>query len=148
MSDDTTLRPSILRPPEPKPSWHRPVGLALTVPAFALLLVAYVWPVLWTFRASVKLPERVIPLRRGAAGEPGGFTFANYSDLFADSPFPGDLLTAFLLALVPIVAVLIAAPLLAFAAHRAGTRARRLSRGLLSLPLAAYAPSALIATRI
>jgi hypothetical protein len=48
------------------------------------------------------------------------------------------------LALVPILVALVAAPVLAWAAYRGGTVARWVTRGVLALPLAAYAPAALV----
>jgi len=48
---------------------------------------------------------------------------------------------------VPIVVVLVAGPVLAWAAHTGGLVARWVTRGVLALPLAAYAPTAIAVAR-
>jgi hypothetical protein len=51
---------------------------------------------------------------------------------------------ALLLGLLPLLFALVAAPLLAFVADRAGPLARQVTRALLALPVAGYAPIALL----
>jgi hypothetical protein len=122
------VRPTMMPRPRPKPAWEIAVGLVLVVPALALLIVSYVEPVLWTVRSS----RHQVSVRRldGGGGAPGhdfGFAIG--------------------LMVVPVLLVLVAAPLLAGAAHRGGTVSRWFTRALLAVPLAAYAPSALVVSR-
>ncbi|MFD0745290.1 hypothetical protein ACFQ1L_28410 [Phytohabitans flavus] len=116
---------------------HRLVGAFLLVPAFLALLWSYVLPTLSTVVES---------FRHGSfleAGGPGAESagFDNYDQALTDG-FAGGLGTALLLALVPLLAALVAAPLLALAADRAGRAMRIATRVLLALPLALYAPAA------
>ncbi|MEN3304036.1 MAG: hypothetical protein V7603_238, partial [Micromonosporaceae bacterium] len=115
--------------------------LALVLPAFVSLIVAYGWPAVWTLRTSF---QKVNILHPGAGG---GFTTRNYSSVFG-AGLAGHFGFALSLAVVPLVVALLAAPLLAWAAHRGGRVARWVTRGVLALPLAAYAPTALALARL
>ncbi|MEU6072361.1 sugar ABC transporter permease [Micromonospora sp. NPDC047074] len=109
-------------------------GLLLLVPAVGALLWSYVLPSVSTLVKS---------FRRG--GLPGRPTESAGGDNYAqviERGFLGDLGFALLLALVPLLLALVVAPLLAFVAERAGRGPRLVTRALLALPLAAYAPVA------
>lgn len=120
---------------------RRVAGALLLLPALLALLWSYVLPTLSTvvesFQRGSLLGDRVRPVP--VAEEGAGLD--NYERAF-DTGLAGGLGTALLMALVPLFAALVAAPLLAVAADRAGRAARLLTRVLLALPLALYAPSA------
>ncbi|MGW0436528.1 sugar ABC transporter permease [Micromonospora sp. NPDC003197] len=110
------------------------LGLALLVPAVVALLWSYVIPSISTVEMSF---QRARPNLPPAAA--GGLNYDRLSALgFFDS-----IGFALLLSLVPLLLALVAAPLLAVVADRAGRVARLVTRGLLALPLACYAPTAL-----
>lgn len=124
--------------PPPTPP-YRPsrvlIGLALTVPAVIAWVWSYVLPTLSTAARSFQAdgPRR--------SGESVGT--ANYEAAFTDGVV-GQIGFAVLLGLVPLAVALVAAPLLAVLADRAGRAARLVTRGVLALPLAAYAPVAVL----
>jgi ABC-type sugar transport system permease subunit len=122
----------------PRPAWHRPVGLLLVAPAFVLLIVSYVAPAGWTVWSSF---HRVTVFQTGSGGE---FTTRGYARVF-DRGLGAEFGFALSLAIVPLLTLLIIAPVLAWAAHMGGTVARWVTRGVLVLPLAAYAPTAIAA---
>ncbi|MEU7714749.1 sugar ABC transporter permease [Micromonospora chalcea] len=129
--------------PAPQPTQpNRPartlIGLALIVPAVIAWIWSYVLPTLSTVARSF---EGDGPRR---SGESAGA--ANYESAFA-SGFVGQVGFAVLLSLIPLVVALLAAPLLAVLADRAGRVARLVTRGVLALPLAAYAPVAVFLGR-
>jgi ABC-type sugar transport system permease subunit len=112
------------------------VGLLLVAPALLLLLWSYVIPtvsVLWTSF------HRAVLLEPGSGPSVGT---RNYSATFRDG-FWGSVGHALLLAIGPLILIALVAPLLAWAAHTAGTAARWAVRGLLALPMACFAPVAL-----
>ncbi|MFJ8829136.1 sugar ABC transporter permease [Micromonospora aurantiaca] len=124
-------------PPHTQP--YRParalIGLALVVPA----VIAWVWSyVLPTFSTVTRSFQADGPRR---SGESAGT--ANYEAAFT-SGFAGQVGFAVLLALIPLAVALLAAPLLAVLADRAGRVTRLVTRGVLALPLAAYAPVAVL----
>lgn len=135
-------RPTMMRPAPPTSTLQVIVGLALVVPAFALLIISYVSPLIWTVNTSFHKLNGLRATQSG--GDNGPFTGAGYSRAFDDG-LGGSLGYALSLAIVPILVVLIAAPVLAWAAHTGGLVARWVTRGLLALPLAAYAPTAIAA---
>ncbi|PWU53637.1 hypothetical protein DLJ47_15645 [Micromonospora sp. S4605] len=110
-------------------------GLVLLVPAAVALLWSYVLPSVSTLVESFRRGR--FP---GGPSEPAGGD--NYTQVI-ERGFLGDLGHALLLALVPLLLALLVAPLLAFAAERAGRVPRLVTRALLALPLAAYAPLAI-----
>lgn len=112
------------------------VGLALVLPAALALLVGYVLPSLQTVRGSftrVGLP--------GTTGKNVGFD--NYSALGAEAAQRFGYALAFIG--IPLLAVLIVAPLLAFTAHLAGRRGRLAVRLALAVPMVCVAPVAIAA---
>ncbi|MDO3685622.1 sugar ABC transporter permease [Micromonospora sp. C28ISP2-4] len=114
---------------------HALIGLALVVPA----VIAWVWSyVLPTLSTVVRSFEADGPRR---SGESVGT--ANYEAVFTDG-VAGQIGFALLLGLVPLAVALLVAPLLAVLADRAGRAARLVTRGVLALPLAAYAPVAVL----
>lgn len=113
------------------------LGLALLLPAALALLWSYVLPTLSTVRSSFR---RESPLRDRPTESAG---LENYRDVF-DAGLVGHIGFALLLGLLPLVLALLAAPLLAVVAARAGRAARLVTRGVLALPLAGYAPVALL----
>ncbi|MGI5241556.1 sugar ABC transporter permease [Dactylosporangium sp. CA-139066] len=118
-----------------RPAWRVVLGLALALPAFILLLTSYVEPLVWTVRSSF---QRLTVIRSAAGPDVG---FDNYGDVFK-AGLGGAFGRALLLAVVPLLVVLLLAPVLAWLAHRGGPAGRWAARGLLALPLAAYAPTA------
>jgi ABC-type sugar transport system permease subunit len=135
------IRPTMMAPPARKPTWHVVVGLLLALPALVLLIVSYVEPTIWTVRASFHKVE-ILRSRGGIGAISGDITTDNYTAML-ERGLLGTFGFALSLAIVPILVVLIAAPALAWAAHLGGTAARWITRGLLALPLAAYAPTAI-----
>ncbi|SCE67630.1 hypothetical protein GA0074695_0231 [Micromonospora viridifaciens] len=115
------------------------IGLVLLVPAVLALLWSYVLPSVGTVAESFRRGGGL-----GGPAEPAGGD--NYAQVI-ERGFLGDLGFALLLALVPLLLALLVAPLLAFAADRAGRVPRLVARGLLALPLAAYAPLAVATAR-
>ncbi|NBE82516.1 sugar ABC transporter permease [Micromonospora rubida] len=110
------------------------IGLLLLAPAAVALLWSYVLPSVRTLTESFQRGSRP-----GGTPEPAGGD--NYAQVF-ERGFVGDLGFALLLALVPLLLALLVAPLLALAAQRAGRVPRLVTRALLALPLATYAPLA------
>ncbi|MEU8071351.1 sugar ABC transporter permease [Micromonospora sp. NPDC049151] len=125
-------------PAQPNSTGRTLIGLALIVPAAIAWIWSYVLPTLSTVARSF---EQDGPRR---SGESAGT--ANYEAVFTDG-FVGQVGFAVLLGLIPLVVALLAAPLLAVLADRAGRVARLVTRGVLALPLAAYAPVAVFLGR-
>jgi len=117
----------------------------MVVPAFVLLIISYLGPLIWTVNTSFHKLNGFRATQSG--GDKGPFTGASYSRAW-DAGLGHSLGYALSLAIVPIVVVLVAAPVLAWAAHTGGLVARWVTRGLLALPLAAYAPTALAAAHL
>jgi hypothetical protein len=88
-------------------------GLLLVLPAAAMLVVSYGSPTVWTIRTGWGQP---------LAADGFGFALS--------------------LAVVPLLTVLVIAPLLAYAAHRAGRPARWLLRLGLAVPMVCFTPTA------
>ena len=88
-------------------------GLLLVVPAAVTLVISYVAPTAWTIRTGWGQPLAA-----------DGFGFALW------------------MAVPPLLTVLVIAPLLAYAAHRAGRPARWLLRLGLAVPMVCFAPTA------
>ena len=112
------------------------LGLAVLLPAVVALLWSYLLPSVTTFVQSF---QRIDPLSRRPAESAGGETTRQ----LLDRGFAGNLGVVLLLSAVPLLLALLAAPLLAIAADRAGRVGRLVTRGLLVLPVAAYAPVAI-----
>src|SRR5438046_5852017 len=93
------------------------LGWVLLAPAAVLLLVSYVWPLIV---ALTKFGKPHLP-----------------------PPDAGDFGNALSYAGIPLLIVIVAAPVLAFVASRAGRPARWVVRALIALPLAAFAPTGL-----
>ncbi|GIJ54673.1 hypothetical protein [Virgisporangium aurantiacum] len=111
------------------------VGALLVVPALAMLVGSVVLPAFDTVVTSFDENSRWI-------GDPEPvYGFGNYGDIFRLG-FGGSLLNGLRLAAVPLLLVVVVAPVLAVAAQAGGTVVRRLVRVALVLPLAAYAPVA------
>ncbi|MFG3422866.1 sugar ABC transporter permease [Micromonospora sp. NPDC048063] len=134
-------------PPLPAPSGPAPsggvgigrtaqvvTGLVLLVPAAVALLWSYVLPSVSTLAESFRRGSGLGGPTESAGGD-------NYAQVI-ERGFLGDLGHALLLALVPLLLALLVAPLLALAAQHAGRVPRLVTRALLALPLAAYAPLA------
>lgn len=92
------------------------IGILLVVPAAVALVISYGVPTWWTVRTG-----------RGHPVEADGFGFALW------------------LATLPLLTILVIAPLLAYAAHRAGRPARWLLRIGLVVPMVCFAPTAFAA---
>ncbi|MGI5212409.1 sugar ABC transporter permease [Plantactinospora sp. CA-290183] len=121
----------------PSSSGRRLLGLVLLLPALLALTWSYVLPTLSTVLTSL---QRTDPLGRNAAEPVGG---ENYRQVFTDG-LAGQVGFALLLALLPLALALLVAPALALLADRAGRVARLVTRGVLALPVAGYAPVALL----
>jgi ABC-type sugar transport system permease subunit len=139
------LRPTMMRPAPPRSTAQVIAGLAMVVPAFVLLIISYLGPLIWTVNTSFHKLNGFRATQSG--GDKGPFTGASYSRAW-DAGLGHSLGYALSLAIVPIVVVVVAAPVLAWAAHTGGLVARWVTRGLLALPLAAYAPTALAAAHL
>ncbi|SCL59112.1 ABC-type sugar transport system, permease component [Micromonospora citrea] len=141
---DPHARPAPPFPAPPGPASSRGVGigrgaqvvtgLVLLVPAVVALLWSYVLPSVSTLVESFRRGQAFRDRTESAGGD-------NYAQVI-ERGFFGDLAYALLLALVPLLLALLVAPLLALAAERAGRVPRLVTRALLALPLAAYAPLA------
>ncbi|MER7006890.1 hypothetical protein ABT297_28170 [Dactylosporangium sp. NPDC000555] len=125
-----------VQPATPRPTWQVVVGLLLPLPALILLITTYVEPAIWTIRTSF---ERFTGIRGLAgAGDAPSAGLDNYDRAF-DGGLGGALGYVLTLAVVPLLIVLLLAPALAWAAHGSGAM-RRVTRGALVIPLAAFAP--------
>jgi len=134
------IRPTSMPLRRRRPAWHAVAGFAMVLPALVFLVTSYLEPTIWAVRSSL----RTVDVLRGGLVGPGGNAStggANYR-LMLDNGFGRSLGFALSLAVVPLIVVTVLAPLLAWSANRAGTRARRTSRALLALPLACFAPVA------
>lgn len=104
------------------------------MPALIVLIWSYVWPSAWTVWASL---QRLNSL----TGSSGGMTTRNYAAV--SSALGSAFGFTLRLGLLPLLMVIVVAPLLALAAHRAGTRSRWATRAVLAIPLACYTPAGL-----
>ncbi|MBF9131340.1 sugar ABC transporter permease, partial [Plantactinospora sp. S1510] len=110
------------------------VGLVLLLPALVALIWSYVAPTLSTMATSFQHDSLI--------REPESAGTDNYQKIFEDG-LAGQFGLALLLGLLPLAIALLAAPLLALVADRAGRVPRLVTRGVLALPIAGYAPTAL-----
>lgn len=112
------------------------IGLLLLVPAVAGWAVSYLGPTLWTVRNSFR---HVSPIRGLRPERYVGL--ANYREIGADT------LTAYGFALslgiVPLLLAVVVAPLLAYAAHRAGRPSRWAVRVAFAVPMVLVSPALL-----
>src|SRR5260370_18676289 len=107
MADPYTLPPATVAPAEPTRSAARVVlGLVLALPAFVLLLTSYVEPLVWTVRSSFTNASLV-----DAGGKSVGLD--NYGDM-ADAGLGAAFGRSLLLAIVPLLILLVLAPVLAW----------------------------------
>ncbi|MFI7077082.1 sugar ABC transporter permease [Micromonospora sp. NPDC049903] len=111
------------------------IGLVLLLPAFLALLWSYLLP---TGLAIARSTTRDNLL--GPATDVGA---EHYRQRF-EQGVVGEYRMALLLTLVPLVLALLVAPLLALLADRAGRGPRLAARALLAVPVAGYAPVALL----
>ncbi|GAB3415489.1 hypothetical protein [Flindersiella endophytica] len=131
---------SPMPPPTPPPAGGRNpaavvVGLVLAVPALVALIVNYLLPTIWTVNSSFQ----DVNLLQDRPAEPVGAK--NYTAVFEN--LGGILGYGAAFALLPLLTFLIAAPLMAFAAHHSGMAGRWVLRILLALPMVCVAPAAL-----
>ncbi|MEO3745114.1 sugar ABC transporter permease [Plantactinospora sp. B5E13] len=110
------------------------LGLALVVPALLGLVWSYLVPTVSTVLASFRHEDLGKP--------PTSAGTENYQTIVADGVW-GQLGSVLLLGLLPLAYALVVAPLLAVVADRAGRAARLVTRIVLALPIAGYAPAAL-----
>jgi hypothetical protein len=113
------------------------VGLLLVVPAVGALLVGYAVPTVRTGILSLRDD-------RAPAGGGGFAGFGNYADVATQLTAEAYLrmLTG---AALPLVALLVVGPMLAYAAHRAGPGGRWTARLVLAVPMVAFPPAAIAA---
>ncbi|MGC5033752.1 sugar ABC transporter permease [Micromonospora sp. DT229] len=111
------------------------LGILLLLPALIALAWSYLIPTLQAVGRSTTRDQM-----RGPTESVGS---ANYEAVFTQG-FLGDMGSALLLALVPLALALLVAPVLALLADRAGRRARLALRALIVVPVAGYAPVALL----
>jgi ABC-type sugar transport system permease subunit len=113
------------------------VGLVLALAALYVLLFSYVQPTISTVQTST----RASTFLQDEQGESVGLQ--NYAevaqDLAAATRFAQSL------ALGPLVAIVVVAPLLAFAVHHAGRPTRLGTRLALTIPMVCFAPTAMAA---
>lgn len=109
------------------------IGLLLVVPAAIALVLSYVIPTGWTFRASL-LDSSLLPEVEGRFV--GMDNYRQLGEWLAPSAGM-SLLTI----LVPLLVLVVVSPLLAWLAHRAGVAGRRITRLALTLPLVLFAPA-------
>src|SRR5690606_6644430 len=103
------------------------IGLLLVVPAAIALLLGYAIPTGRTFITSFQD-------RPPLAGTESRFVgVENYRQVAGE--FPGSVGLAVLTIAVPLLGLLVVAPLLAWLAHRAGTAGRRIARLALTFPV-------------
>lgn len=124
-------------PPPPRRTRSGDRGLAF----FFLLPALLAW--LWSYL----IPTIHTIVRSFQAGViwgmwDGWIGTENYAAVAADG-FWGDCGYALTLAVIPLVAAFVVAPLLALAARHSGRKARLVTRGLLAAPIVAYAPTAI-----
>ena len=109
------------------------IGLLLVVPAAIALLLGYAIPTGRTFITSFQD-------RPPLAGTESRFVgVENYRQVAGE--FPGSVGLAVLTIAVPLLGLLVVAPLLAWLAHRAGTAGRRIARLALTFPVVLFAPA-------
>ncbi|WP_146017506.1 sugar ABC transporter permease [Verrucosispora sp. ts21] len=111
------------------------IGFVVLLPALLALAWSYLLPTVQALGRSTTRDRMVGPSESVGA--------ANYEALFTRG-FLGDMGSALLLALVPLALALLVAPVLALLADRAGRPARLALRALVVLPVAGYAPVALL----
>ncbi|MGI5146705.1 sugar ABC transporter permease [Plantactinospora sp. CA-294935] len=109
------------------------LGLALLLPALIALIWSYVVPTASTVLTSFR--------HENLFREPRSAGIENYQAVFEDG-FLGQFGLALLLGLLPLAFALLVAPLLAVVADRAGRLGRLLTRAVLAVPIAGYAPVA------
>lgn len=128
--------PAPYRGPGLSPVARALIGLALLLPALVAWLWSYLVPTISTLVTSFR-QETLF----GSSAEWIGYENYRY---VIDDGLAGQFGFALLLALLPLVFALLVAPLLALVVDRAGRAARLVARGLLALPVAAYAPVAVL----
>lgn len=114
------------------------LGLALAAPAAVALLIGYVWPTGRTIWWSLHVHRGI-----GGTGEWVGLD--NYQRIVESEDAWWGLAFTLLLATLPLLVLLVVAPLLAVAAHHAGRAFRLTARLALTVPLVCFAPVALAA---
>ncbi|MFY1631689.1 sugar ABC transporter permease [Solwaraspora sp. WMMB335] len=133
----------VSQPPHPLPVAARGldpgarlgIGLVLLLPAVLALGWSYLIPTLLAIRRSTT--------RDDLLGSPEGVGGANYSRILEDG-FAGAVGLGLLLAAIPLFLAIVLAPALALLARSSGRRTRLIARILLTLPVAGYAPVAVI----
>lgn len=125
-----------VRPPSASDPVRVGLGLLLALPAGIGLLVGQVLPTIRTLVFSFQ--ERSL-LPAGSSEFAG---FDNYADLASRETLEAYGAAA-LLPLLPVVALLLVGPLLAYAAHRAGRATRWTTRLVLAVPMVCFAPTAI-----
>ncbi len=124
------------------PVWLRVLGFVLLLPAVLALLWSYVLPTLSTVRNSF-YRDHLAHGEGGMPSVPGEPVGVENYERALDAGLVGHVAFALLLGLLPLVTALLAAPLLALVATRAGRVARLLTRAVLALPVAGHTPVAL-----
>lgn len=112
---------------------RRLLGVLALVPAVIALVVSYLWPTIWTVRASFNAVQ--VPFSHGSHGD-------TYSAVFSD--FGSSLGYGLTLAIGPLLGVLVVAPVIAWGASRAPDLGRQAVRAVLSLALVTVAPSVVL----
>jgi ABC-type sugar transport system permease subunit len=133
--------PGIPPPPPPRGSGTNRgplalVGLLLAAPAAIALLIGYAWPTVRTIWWSVHE-------HTGLGGTGDWVALDNYQRLVEVDGTWQAVGFALLLATLPLLTLLLVAPLLAVAAHHAGRAFRLTTRLALTVPMVCFAPAAL-----
>ncbi|GAA2329172.1 hypothetical protein [Dactylosporangium salmoneum] len=131
-----TVQPTMLRPATQRPAWQTVLGLVLALPALVLLITSYVEPAVWTIRTSFR---RFTGIRTLSGGDTPSAGWDNYHRAY-EQGLAGSLWYVLSLVAIPLLAVLVLAPALAWAAHSSGRVVRWTARGALVIPLAAFSP--------
>lgn len=118
-----------------RPTWQVILTAGMLAPAVVFLFTSYLEPMWWTARASF----HSLSSASGAAAEPVGG--ANYQAIAAEG-FWQAVGFSLSLAGLPLLAVLVIAPLLAWCAHRSGVFGRRVAGVGFAIPAAVFAPVA------
>ena len=119
------------------------LGLALLIPPVVALVIGQVWPTAATVWQSFREPAQL------PGTPPDDVTWVgldNYRQLFLEGRLfeqPKGFWFALSLAVGPLLVLTVVAPLLAWAAHRAGRPMRLAARLALTLPMVCFAPAAL-----
>ncbi|WP_341720768.1 sugar ABC transporter permease [Micromonospora sp. FIMYZ51] len=120
------------------------IGFLLLLPALLALAWSYLLPTGLAIARSTTRDRLLGPSTQDRLLNPSIDVGTDHYRQRFEQGIVGEYRMALLLAIVPLVLALLVAPVLALLADRAGRRARLATRALLAVPVAGYAPVALI----